>query len=85
MKDDPEELGYKALHAEKKAEDFDDIDEYINYLNNGLGLFDNYSLEELDISRNYLKEDCAQFLAKILSHLKGLKSQLNYRNLIFND
>ena len=34
MKDDPEELGYKALHAEKKAEDFDDIDEYINYLNN---------------------------------------------------
>lgn len=36
MKDDPEELGYKALHVEKKAEDFDDIDEYINFLNNDI-------------------------------------------------
>ena len=34
MEDDPEELGYKAMHAEKKKEDFDDIDEYIDYLNN---------------------------------------------------
>ena len=47
---------------------------HINYLNNGLGLFDNYTLEELDLSRNYLKEDCSKFLAKILSHLKGLKT-----------
>ena len=47
---------------------------HINYLNNGLGLFDNYTIEELDISHNYLKEDCSQFLAKILSHLKGLKT-----------
>ena len=57
---------------------------HINYLNNGLGLFDNYSLEELDISRNYLKEDCAQFLAKILSHLKGLKT-INLSSNSFNN
>lgn len=56
---------------------------HINYLNNGLGLFDNYTLEELDISYNYLKEDCAQFLAKILSHLKGLKT-INLSSNAFN-
>ena len=55
----------------------------INYLNNGLGLFDNYTLEELDISHNYLKEDSAQFLAKIISHLKGLKT-INLSNHSFN-
>ena len=47
---------------------------HINNLNIGLGLFDNNTLEQLNISSNYLKEDCAQFLAKILSHLKGLKT-----------
>ena len=54
---------------------------HINNLNIGLGLFDNYTLEQLNISQNYLKEDCAQFLAKILSHLKGLKTLI----LSFND
>jgi len=47
---------------------------HINNLNIGLGIFDNNTLEQLDLSHNYLKEDCAQFLAKILSHLKGLKT-----------
>ena len=47
---------------------------HINNLNIGLGLFDNYTLEQLNISYNYIKEDCSQFLAKILSHLKGLKT-----------
>ena len=56
---------------------------HINYLNNGLGLFDNYTLEELNLTHNYLKEDSAQFLAKILSHLKGLKT-INLSTNSFN-
>ena len=54
---------------------------HINFLNIGMGLFDNYILEELNISYNYLKEDCEEFLARILSHLKGLKTI----NLTAND
>ena len=46
----------------------------IESLNNGLGIFDNYTLEELNISYNYIKDDCEEFLSKILSHLKGLKT-----------
>ena len=46
----------------------------IESLNNGLGIFDNYIIEELNISYNYIKEDSDEFLAKILSHLKGLKT-----------
>ena len=46
-------------------------------LNNGLGIFDNFTLEELNLSYNYIKDDCEETLAKILSHLKGLKT-LNF-------
>ena len=45
------------------------------------GLFDSNSVEELNISLNYLNEDCDEYLANILSHLKNLKSI----NLSFND
>ena len=53
----------------------------IDSLNNGLGLFDNFNVEELNISYNFLKEDCEEYLANVLSHLKGLKTI----NLSFND
>ena len=46
-------------------------------LNNGLGIFDNFTLEELNLSYNYIKDDCEETLAKILTHLKGLKT-LNF-------
>ena len=46
-------------------------------LNNGLGIFDNFTLEELNLSYNYIRDDCEEILAKILSHLKGLKT-LNF-------
>ena len=55
--------------------------EHINYLNKGFGLFDNYSLEELNLSCNYIREDSINFLSKLISHLKGLKSL----NLSTND
>ena len=47
---------------------------YLDYFIAGLGLFDNYSIESLNLSHNYLKEDSGEFLSKILSHLKGLKT-----------
>ena len=53
----------------------------IDYLNYILGLFDNNSVEVLNLSYNYLKEDCSEFLANILTHLKNLKSI----NLAVND
>ena len=54
---------------------------YIDFLNMRLGLFDNYSVEVLNLSYNYLKEDCGEYLANILSHLKNLKTI----NLSVND
>ena len=55
---------------------------YINFLNIGLGLFDNYSVELLNLSVNYLKEDSSEYIAKIISHLKNLKSlNLSTNNL----
>ena len=47
---------------------------YLDYFNFGLGLFDNKTIKELNISYNYLKEDCGNYLAKFISHLKGLKT-----------
>ena len=47
---------------------------YINYLNNILGIFDNHYVKVLNLSYNYLKEDCSEYLANILTHFKKLKS-----------
>ena len=47
---------------------------FLDYFNFGLGVFDNYSIEELNISNNYIKEDCGEYLSRMLSHLKGLKT-----------
>ena len=46
---------------------------YIDALNNTLGLFDNNSVEVLNLSRNFLKEDCSEYLANILTHFKNIK------------
>ena len=54
---------------------------HLNSFNYGMGLFDNYGVEELNISLNYIKEDSIEYLSKILSHLKGLKTL----NLTGND
>ena len=43
---------------------------YIDFLNNRLGLFENYSVEYLNLSYNYLNEICPEYLVNILSHLK---------------
>ena len=42
--------------------------DYIGYFNKILGLFDNNSVEILDLSYNYLKEDCSEYLALILKN-----------------
>lgn len=46
----------------------------IRPLNLILGLFDNYNVEVLNLSHNYLKSDSEHFLSAMLSHLKGLKT-----------
>ena len=47
---------------------------FLEYLNRALGLFDNYSVEVINISYNYLKDFCEEYLAKLLSHFKALKT-----------
>jgi hypothetical protein len=54
---------------------------FLDYFNYGLGLFDNHTLEQINLSYNYIKEDGDFYLAKLLSHLKGLKTI----NLTAND
>jgi hypothetical protein len=47
---------------------------YISFFWNEFGLFDNYSVEEINLSNNYLNENSGKDLAKMLSHLKNLKT-----------
>ena len=47
---------------------------YIEFLNSALGLFDNDSVEVLNLSYNYLKDICEEHLAKLISHFNGLKT-----------
>ena len=48
--------------------------DYLGFINYGFGIFDNYSVKELDISENYLNENCEKQLAKIINHFRGLKT-----------
>ena len=47
---------------------------YLDYILCGLRIFNNNSVEKLDLSFNYLNENCEESLAKIISHFKNLKS-----------
>ena len=47
---------------------------YLDYLNLGLGIYDNYTLEELNLSLNNLNQESGEYLSNILSHLKNLKT-----------
>ena len=44
--------------------------------------FNNYSVEELDISSNYLKSDVDTNLSKLITHLKGLKILVLSNNIL---
>ena len=54
---------------------------YLDFFIAGFGIYDNYSVEELNLSMNYLKEECAYSLLNLISHLKNLKTL----NLSAND
>ena len=55
---------------------------YLDYFYYGLNIFDNNSIEELNISCNLIRDDCNYILGKILCHLKGLKTiNLSMNNL----
>ena len=47
---------------------------YIDFMLYAMGLFDNNSVESIDISYNYLREISDEFIYKILKHFKGLKT-----------
>ena len=47
---------------------------FIEFFNCITGLFDNYSVEKLNLSFNYFKDNCEIYLAKLISHFKGLKT-----------
>ena len=53
---------------------------FIEYFNSALGLFDNHSLESLNLSSNYLKENTEDFITKLLCHFKGLKTLILSNN-----
>ena len=45
---------------------------YLDFFNAGLSIYDNYNIEDLNLSMNYLKEESAYSLVKIISHFKNL-------------
>ena len=47
---------------------------HFQYFIFGLKLFDKNDVEELDLSFNYFKEDCSEYLANLLLYLKNLKA-----------
>ena len=47
---------------------------HLEYLNLGMGLYDNYTLEELNLSNNYMNKSSEDYLSKLISHLKNLKT-----------
>ena len=50
---------------------------YLDFFIAGLSIFDNYSIEELNLSMNYLREESTNSLMRLISHFKGLKT-LNF-------
>ena len=52
------------------------------FMNYGLGIFENKSVEELKLSHNLLNSNCEENLAKFISYFKGLKTlKLSHNNL----
>ena len=47
---------------------------YLDYFNLGLGIYDNNSLEELNLSFNNINNESIEYLDKIIIHLKNLKT-----------
>jgi len=47
---------------------------YLDFLNLGLGIYDNYNLEDLNLAYNKMDKNSEMFLSKMISHLKGLKT-----------
>ena len=45
----------------------------LKYFSLGFGIFDNYTLKELNLSCNEINKETGKYLYKVLSHLKGLK------------
>ena len=46
---------------------------FLDYFISGIGIYFNNNVEEINLSMNYLKEDCGYSLMNFLSHFKNLK------------
>ena len=55
--------------------------QYIDFLTNSMGIYDNFSVEEINLSYNYLRENSEEYIIKICKKFKGLKTL----NLSSND
>ena len=53
--------------------------QYLDFFIHAMGIFENHSVEEINLSYNYLKEMSDESLIKILKYFKGLKT-LNISN-----
>ena len=60
----------------KKIELFIDLlrSYYLDYFILGMGIYDNHSVNEINLALNYLKENCAEKLGRIIHKFKELKT-----------
>ena len=47
---------------------------YLDYFILGMGIYDNHSVNEINLAHNYLKENCAENLGRIIHKFKELKT-----------
>ena len=47
---------------------------FLDYFNFGFGLFNDYNVEQLNLSYNYLRDDSGEYFSKFISRLRGIKT-----------
>jgi hypothetical protein len=72
-KDDPEELGAKAMEADKKPEDFDSNAEYIDYLRNDIELDREKFENATDVEKTARQAVGASIVIKGIEEKKGFE------------
>ncbi len=77
--EDTEELGDKAMKAEKKPEDFDSINEYIEYLRNEIKSSSKEELQKLPLEERLARKSVGcGILAKAIEEKKSLEIPVEF-------